>query len=99
MAQPIVYESGDTIQFTWTASLAPDAAPVFSVKDRENSVVQSGTSLQSGPFHYYSMFTMPGSMGWYLYEWRAVKTIAGTVYPFVYRGVFRVEQTTLATIP
>jgi len=99
MSQPIVYETGDTIQFTWTASLAPESAPIFSVHDKSNTIVHSSSSIQSGPFHYYTMWTMPNTCDWYLYEWKAFKTIAGSAYPFVNRGVFRVGRTTLATIP
>jgi hypothetical protein len=38
---------------------------------------------------------MPQSLGVYLYEFAANKTIAGSVYPFVDRGTFRVDKTQL----
>ena len=93
MAQSNVFERGDTQQFIWTASIAPDSAPRLSIVDSANTVLHSATSIQSGATAFYSMFIMPNADGWYLYEWQAFKTIAGTAYPFVNRGVFRVGMT------
>jgi hypothetical protein len=92
MAQTTVFESGDTQQFVWTASVAPDAAPRLSIVNSAGTVLHSATSVQSGAISYYSMFVMPREHGWYLYEWEAFKTIAGSAYPFVDRGLFRVGQ-------
>jgi hypothetical protein len=93
MAQQSVFERGDTQMFTWMASVAPDSAPRLSIVDSANTVLHSATAVASGGAFYYSMFTMPNCVGWYLYEWEAFKTIAGSAYPFVNRGVFRVDQT------
>lgn len=93
MAQPYVFERGDTQQFIWTASLAPDAAPRLSIVDSAGTVLHSASAVQSGPTAYYSMVAMPQACGWYMYEWQAFKTIAGSAYPFVNRGLFRVAET------
>jgi hypothetical protein len=92
MGQPYVFEAGDTQQFIWTASVAPDSAPRLSIVDSAGTVLHSATSIQSGATAFYSMFTMPRTHGWYLYEWQAFKTISSSAYPFVNRGVFRVDE-------
>lgn len=94
--QPAVYEMGDTIQFSWTASLAPDAAPNLAIQDEGGTYLYSGTAQQSSSVQYYAMVTMPYTPGWFLYQWTAYKTIASSAYPFINRGVFRVDRTTLA---
>ena len=93
MAQSNVFERGDTQQFTWVASVAPDAAPRLSVIDSAGTILHSAYAVQSGATAYYSMVTAPNCCGWYLYEWQAMKTIAGSAYPFINRGVFRVDET------
>jgi len=93
--QPTIYEMGDTIQFTWTASLAPDSAPRLTIQDAAGTYVYSGSAQQSSSVQYFSMVTMPYTPGWFLYEWTADKTIASSLYPFINRGVFRVDRTTL----
>jgi hypothetical protein len=90
------FEQGDTIQFTWESLVAPDAAPAFSITEPfSKTVIQTGTALASGSLAFYGLFTMPQSLGVYLYEFAANKTISGSVYPFVDRGTFRVEKTRL----
>lgn len=98
MAQPTVFEQGDTQMFTWMASVAPDAAPRLSIVDSAGTVLHSATAVASGGAFYYSMFVMPEQSGWYLYEWAAYKTIAGSAYPFLNRGMFRVDETRLINV-
>jgi hypothetical protein len=93
MSQQNVFERGDTQQFIWTASIAPDGAPRLSIVDSAGTILHSATAIQSGATAYYSMFIMPNVDGWYLYEWEARKTIAGSSYPFINRGAFRVGMT------
>lgn len=89
-----IFEAGDTVQFTWSASVAPDAAPVFSITEPfSKTVIQSVTAQQSGSKDYYSLYTMPQSLATYLFEWKAQKTLVGSVYDFFSRGTFRVEKT------
>lgn len=89
-----VYEAGATHQFTWVASVAPDAAPRFSVQDATGTVVASFTAVQSSATDYYALFTNPTSpLGYYLAEWLAQKTINGSAYNFVTRLRFVVDQT------
>lgn len=90
------HEQGDTVQFTWESLVAPDSAPTFSVTEPfSKTVLQSGTALQSSTTAYYGLFTMPQSLGVYLYEFAALKTIGSSVFPFVDRGTFRVDKTQL----
>lgn len=93
MAQQNVFERGDTQMFTWLASVAPDSAPRLSIVNSAGTVLHSASAVASGGAHYYSMFVMPQACGWYLYEWEAYKTIAGSAYPFYNRGLFRVDET------
>lgn len=96
MSTIAVFERGDTLQFIWESSVAPDAAPLFSVTEPfSKTAVHSATSLQSATTAYYAFFTMPLSLGTYLFEWKAVKTLQGSAYNFIDRGTFRVEQTRL----
>lgn len=89
------FEPGDSLQFTFVCSVVPDSAPSFAVfaDDAGATMVQSQTSQTSASLAYYAMQTMPTSEGVYVGEWRALKTVAGTVYPFVNRLVFNVTRT------
>ena len=88
-----VYETNDTIQFTFTSSVAPDSAPIFKVTGVGGGVT-SITAQQSDATHYYALYTMPTSESeLYLWEWFALKTVAGSAYNFVRRERFVVRQT------
>lgn len=88
------FESGDTVQFTFTSSVAPDAAPTFAVIGSGDAVVSSVTALTSGSTAFYSLYTMPSSAdGVYMGEWSALKTISGVAYPFKKRFLFNVVRT------
>lgn len=89
------FESGDTVQFTFVSSVAPDAAPRFSVHGSGDTLVSSVTASQSSSTEYYAMVTMPGSgsEGVYRGEWFAQKTTSGSTYPFYKRFLFNVLTT------
>jgi hypothetical protein len=88
------FEAGDSIQFTFTSSVAPDAAPSFAVVGSGESLISSATALTSGSTAFYSLYTMPGSAdGVYMGEWAAVKTVGGTPYQFRKRFLFNVVRT------
>ena len=88
------YEAGDTMQFTWVSSAAPDAAPYFAVFGSGDTLINSQTTQQSASTQFYAVFTMPASAdGLYLWEWGATKTVAGTPYPFRKRNLFNVART------
>lgn len=92
-----VFETGDTRQFTWTSCVAPDAKPVFGVVEPfSGTTVASLIAGQSSTVAFYAFYTMPASLGIYLYTWTATKTLGSSVYPFVDRGKFRVEETHVA---
>lgn len=88
-----IFEPGDSVQFTWVSSVAPDSAPILKVTGVANSVISSATSIQSDSTHYYSMYTLPSSEGFYVGEWYAQKTVSGSAFNFVKKMVFRVEPT------
>lgn len=89
-----VFEAGDTVQFTFVSSVAPDSAPVFSVVGIDKtSVVASFSSVQSDSTHYYALYTLPTSEGLYVGRWDAVKTFQGSARTFVRRFLFRVNRT------
>lgn len=77
------FEPGDTRQFTWTSSVAPDAAPVFKLwraeAIRSYTIVNCITAETSDTMHYYVMQTMPATEGEYRGEWFAQKTAASSV--------------------
>ena len=88
------FEKGNTVQFTFVSSVAPDSAPTFSVTGPGSAgVVTSGTAITSDSTHYYALFTMPGTGGVYLGEWAAKKTLAGSAYWFRKRFLFNVVET------
>ena len=88
------FENDSTVQFTWVSSVAPNAAPLFSVKDgRTELFVHSATALTSNSTNFYALFTMPGSDGYFTGEWTAAKTVSGSAYNFVRRFGFKARQT------
>lgn len=87
------FESGDTRQFTFVSSVAPDSAPIFKVTGVAGTVVASITAQQSSSTAFYSLYTMPSSEGVYLGEWFAQKTIVGSTYDFSRKFLFNVALT------
>ena len=89
------FEVGDTRQFTFVSSVAPDAEPILKITGIVGTVINSITSVQSDATHFYAMVTMPTSEGVYMGEWLAQKTlsVSSTVYPFVSRFLFNVALT------
>ena len=88
------YEAGDSVQFTWQSSVAPDAAPSFAIYTSSGSLVNCMTAIQSAATAYFAMMTMPGSVdAVYLAEWAAAKTVSGTEYPFIKKFLFNVHTT------
>lgn len=88
-----VYEPGNTIQFTLTTSVAPDAAPRFRVLDTNETMVGSLTSVESDTTHYYAIYTVPEQEGAYVAEWLAVKTFQGSARNFYKKFAFNVSKT------
>lgn len=88
------FELGDSLQFTFVCSIVPDSAPSFAMfsDSAGATLVQSQTSQTSTTLAYYAMQTMSAE-GVYVGEWKALKTVAGTIYPFVKRVVFNVTRT------
>jgi len=88
-----VFELGDTQQFIWTASVAPDMAPNLGITEPFSlTVIHSATALMSSATQYFAFITMPSSVGIYLFEWIAQKTLSGSAYIFIEKGCFRVEE-------
>lgn len=91
-----VFETGNTIQFTWTSSLAPDAAPSFAVRDSAGTLLASMTSVTSDTTHYSALYTIPTSPveAYYMAEWRANKTLVSSSRAFVRKIIFKADETT-----
>lgn len=87
------FESGDTVQFTFVSSVAPDSEPIFKVTGVAGTVVASITSTQSDTTHYAALYTMPTSDGYYLGDWFAQKTYSGSVYNFTKKFMFQNKTT------
>lgn len=90
-----VFELGNTIQFTWVSTVAPDSAPLFSVREEQSqSIVASVTAIQSASNAFYGLFTIPASEGlFYTAEFLALKTVQGSAYQFTKRLAFKAERT------
>lgn len=89
-----VFERGHTAQYTFTTSVAPDAAPWLFITGLTNTVIASISALTSASTAYYALFTMPTSTGIYKGEWVAQKTVNGSAYDFKRAFLFRVTETT-----
>jgi len=95
------FEIGDTVQFTFTTSVAPDNAPILKITGITDSVVASITAQQSTTTAYYAMYTTPTSNGVYMGEWYAQKTVASSAYDFRKKFLFNVitTQRSIGIIP
>jgi hypothetical protein len=69
MADKFKFEVGHSEKFTLVTSLALDEAPLFFVKDEDDTLIYSSTGAQSDTSHYYEFYTMPNSIGDYSYHW------------------------------
>ena len=90
------FEAGDTVQFTFVSSIAPDTSPRFTITGSGNAVINSLTAIQSGgsSTQFYALVTMPNSSdGSYIAEWYALKTAGGDTFPFYKRMLFNVVRT------
>ena len=87
------FERATTVQFTFTSSVNPDAAPTFKVTGIAQTVVASVTATSSDSTHYYALYTTPTSDGIYMGEWFAQKTVLGSAYNFITRHLFQVKPT------
>ncbi len=92
MANIPSFEPGDTPQFTWVSSLAPDAAPTLKIYGTAGTVVASIAGISSTTTSYYAMYTMPTSAGLYEAQWFALRTIGTSAYQFVKTMVFEVRS-------
>lgn len=88
------YESGDTVQFTFVSSVAPDSNPRLAITNNSGTLISSITAQASDTCSYFAMVTMPGSAdGIYRGEWYAAKTTSGETFPFYKRFLFNVATT------
>ena len=90
------HEPGDSPLFTWQSSVAPDAAPTFSVARVDESGVTgvfTMTAIQSDATHYYAIFTMPVAEQEMRLTWFAQKTVSGSTWNVVKRQPFLVRET------
>lgn len=88
-----VFEPQDTISFTLSSSVAPDAPPRFAVYTASETLASSMTAVSSDTTHFYALYTTPSIEGAYVGEWFAQKTFNSTVYDFTKRFAFTVQKT------
>jgi hypothetical protein len=90
----LTFEPGDTRQFTWVASVAPDAAPRLAMYGLDGAtVVISVTAQSSDTTHYWTVVTMPATEGHYRAEWIAQKTAVGSTFQLLTPLIVQVRQT------
>lgn len=89
------FELGDTQMFTFVSSVAPDSAPIFKVQGIAGTIITCVTALTSDSTHYYALYTMPSSEGFYIGEWFATKTVVGSAYNFVKKWPWQVKGVTI----
>ena len=87
-----VFETLDTVQFTFTTSIAPNSGVVLSVFDAAGNAVSSIWAVSSDTTHLYALFTTPNTPGAYLGLWKAYKTFQGSEYQFSKRFGFNVNE-------
>mgnify|MGYP001612559051 FL=1 len=80
--------------FTFVSSVSPDAQPILKMTGIAGTIISCITALQSDSTHYYALYTMPTSEGFYVGEWFAQKTVSGSAYNFVKKFVMKIEATT-----
>lgn len=86
------FETGDTVQFTWTSSVAPDSAPTLLIRDA-SSTVASITGTQSNTTNYYALYTTPAVPNYFVAEWVGFKTHVGSAYQVTKRMRFKTVTT------
>lgn len=72
------YLVGDTLKATWVDSGVTPTAISHALYDGAETLVNSVSMTNSGNGHYYALFTLPDTPGFYVSE--SVATISG--YPF-----------------
>lgn len=87
-----VIEPLNTVQFTFTSSIAPDSAPTLLITGIDSSVT-SITATASDTTNYYALYTAVQSEGVYIGKWIAQKTVSGSVYNFNKAFLFNVKMT------
>ena len=91
-------EVGNTIQLTWTGSVAPDSVRL-RVTTGDSILVDSGLAVSSGITSFYRFVTLTPSMFPQLpivclAEWTAVaSTHVSSLTPFITRYMFEVVKT------
>ena len=68
---------GDTFKQTFINSGQTASSIIASIVDGSESIVSSGTAVDSGDGHYYAM-AIVSTPGWYVSQWDA--TISGRPY-------------------
>jgi hypothetical protein len=92
-----VFEGGDTMLLTWEADLAPDSAPSAYVWNVASVLVHSATAISSNTTHYYSPFSCPRTIGYFVAEFLAQRTFASSLRDFRRRMAFKVDITGVPT--
>jgi hypothetical protein len=87
-----VFETLDTVQFTFTTSVAPNSGVALEIYDAAGAAVGSVWAASSDATHQYAFFTTPNTPGAYLGLWSAYKTYQGSAYRFSKRFAFNINN-------
>lgn len=63
---------GDTIKFTWVSSGVVPSSIYAAIFDGNESLVNSASMVSSGNGHFYSLYTVSDSAGFYVSEMKAI---------------------------
>ena len=69
---------GDTIQVTWVNSGQTPSPLTAAIYDGSDTIVDSASMVSSGNGHFYHLYTLPNTPGFYVAE--TLATLAGKPY-------------------
>lgn len=78
MAQLTKKLIGDTMKITWVHSGTAPSSISAAIYTGSEALVNSAAMVSSGDGHYYSLYTLPNSVGFYVAE--TLATISGKPY-------------------
>jgi len=59
---------GDTVKFTWVSSGITASPIILSIYNGSETLVSSLSMTSSGDGHYYGLYTLPNTPGFYVAE-------------------------------
>jgi hypothetical protein len=78
MAQIAKRLIGDTVKVTWINSGSSPSAISAAIYNGSDTLVNSQSMTNSGDGHYYALYTLPNTPGFYVAE--TIATLSGNPY-------------------